>query len=587
MRQVTLRPRRSARHSLATPGIALDWDHPFYNFSLTRHQARGDLVEEPGRVWGIGVGRPFGICAHLMELVRSGGDCSFTHILVVLDSTDYARVASDWHQEAERTVQNALETLQAKLPTHVGPRGDRPVRLVVARDGGERIGVDLDLRPSEYVTALLPNLYNPGDEEQPTHRVFVQLPGDDAPTEVASIYPGQLLYTLGPHWLDTALVPAIPVPAAYQIEIREGQLFHGLNPNATGRLQLYQSGSATSTIARADGTPLAWVTIEATGGALVRPRKLPRQLAFQETGVMLVSPANDERIEYYDIELGPSAELGHRLPEMAAAVRVHPGGVELHIATDGVGLDDTPDPKGGPHLLEDTTSIDLGNERVIFEPPPSDTPGFPYLGLLRRPGRAAYFTWDQVYRVGRDTRSDLRLPEATHVDAIRWRPGSSQGAPRRAAPLVSLEGAEAILKVRGDRPVARCSAEHHHVYVRRGGELIILHADESDKDHQLTLDPGDELIIGSGLYTVVYPNPTAVDPPDPPPFTWQGEVGMGRSLTRLHHAISAYRDSVHRAVEPSGDWSKARQSLADVLAAVDQIAASVDQRTRLDRVPGR
>ena len=564
------------------PGIALDWKHPYYNFRLARHQARGDLIEEPGRVWGIDVGRPFGICSHLMEQVRSGESCEFTHILVVLDASDFARLEDTWQQQAEATVRRALDALRSKLPTPVGPPGDQPVRLVVAADGGERIGVHLDLRPTEFVTVLLPNLYAPQPTEQPSHRVYVRLPGAPGATEVTSLFPGQLLYTLGAHWLDTAVVPALPYPAAYQLAMREGELVHRLDPNAAGTAQLFQGGSATTTLATRDGRPLAWITIEGSDGALVRPRPMPKQLALQESGLMLVTPTTDERVESFDLGLGPSAELGHRLSERAATVRVHRGRVELHVEADGVVVNGVPSANGHRVDLDKRAEIDLGNERVIFEPVSRET-GWPYVGILRRPGRAAYLAWGAAYRFGRDTRSDIRLPEPTHPDAVRWRPTeeTSGVSGRRGLALLGLQGAEAILKVRGGRPAARCSSDTHNAFALRHGEVITLYASGSANAHQLSLEPGDELVVGAGIFTVTFPAPDAIRPADPPPFVGMagsGDADVSRALTRLRDAVAAYDDAVNSATGPSGDWSVARRSLADLVAAVNAAGIAIERR---------
>jgi hypothetical protein len=142
--------------------------------------------------------------------------------------------------------------------------------------------------------------------------------------------------------------------------------------------------------------------------------------------------------------------------------------------------------------------------------------GWPYLGEIRRSGLGTYLDFGASYRIGRDRRCKVRLPDEPHNENIAWLASVGGGATIRSRTgdipksrfytdsiMVASEHAELDLSA---APSLKSLARHCFTYVRRGEEYLALFPREgAGGRHDADLVPGDEILVGNCLFAVSYP----------------------------------------------------------------------------------
>ncbi len=521
--------------------------------------------------------RRCGLRAHLLT-ERGDGIAGFTDLLIVLNKEDHARalnrVNEPWEDEASRVMGEHLKTFCKKEHLQL-PFSDRSARFRFVMDGGSEMGgANLGLVDGEYVTALLPNLYTaPLTRSRPVISVYLNLPGVwQGYKDVGTLYSDQLLFTLGNHWLDNFCHPVLKEPALYRLQqYQDGSFVHVINPDLQSDYEVTcdeQPGRpAVLTLSSRSGQVIAYMvlavlethtsevpalasTSEEVPQASDRPTSATPQRAATNPGEMgSIAPdlssmaghhtivpevVNNERLlslrergallqrvhfnrfmEGYDVYVGPTGQLGTSMAEIAATFQVRRNQVSLVVLDDGVLVDGECPPLDQALPLTGSAHLKIGEQELIYRDLSQvQSEGWPYLGEILRPTSSTHLLFGGSYRIGRDRRCRVNLPDEPVNDNIRWL-SNAKGASVRSRSgnipkdrfytdsiMVASEHAE--LDLTGS-PRIRSLARHCYTFVRQGKSITALHPTKGTgglQEHDL--QPGDEVMVGNCLFEVQF-----------------------------------------------------------------------------------
>lgn len=561
----------------------------FHVARLRRHRTDGDYVATPALVWTCTsyAQRAGGLKAHIVA-ERGEGLASFTDALVVVSQADAARttpVAGEpWTDLASRELGQAFSAycLAERFSLLYGTRALR-FRLVV--DGGkDMLGQSFGLEAGEFITGLLPNLYvGPSTRSRPVITVHLNLPGIwQGYREVGRLYNDQIVFTLGSHWLDNYAHPALVEPGIYRLQqYPDGSLIHVISPELQDRYLVRSDQTAAGpnvlTIAELSGRPVAFLVLEVVepsntvsvplvasrpgagkvalatptpaklsappggllpaevSGAMKQKTIIPdavagRCLTLHERGALLQKVHFGNFMEGYDVYLGAKAQVVTSTANgpARATLQVRAGRVTLVAQVSGVKVERRDLIPGEPMVLKGTVAIDVDGVQVEFRDLSGvKAAGWPYVAELRRPGSGVYLDFGEVFQVGRDRRSRVRLPDEPHNDNIAWLPSVGGGASIRSrtgdipkakfyTDSIMVASSHAALDLT-DEPVLRSLARNCYTYVRRQGEILVLFPQEgAGGRHEAALEPNDEVLVGNCIFQVSFSPPGAAIAPAAP-----------------------------------------------------------------------
>ena len=511
----------------------------FFNESLRRHHADGDIVADPGLMWDTGalLGRREGLKAHLLA-DRGSGVLGVSDVLVIVNRDDWRRsfreVRVPWVERASELMRERFDAFCREEDFHLAfPQ--RPLGFRVVEDGGaEMRGERIGLLPGELVTGLLPNLY--GGAVQASRRsiaVHLHVPGGwDGYQEVGALHSDQVLFTLGSHWLDNYRHPTLEVPALYRLhQYGDGSFVHVINPEVKDRYRIteraVEAGPEVLRIERDDGVVVAWMVLQVveeegppstvpprrwsstmqelgaedtfsidgdplpgpliTSGRTVVPEAMDdRLVSLRETGALLQKVHFARFMEGYDVYLDGEGRVVTNAGRPAATLHVRGRQVSIEAHQGGVGLDGVALSPGAPVFLEGDARITVGEAAIEWRDLGGvRARGWPYLGELQRVGTTSHLVHGRVHRIGREPRCAVRLPDEPHNENIVWRPELRAGGsirsrngeiPKSRFYIDSIMVASEHAEVDlGDTPRLRSLARDCYSYVRRGTEILPLH----------------------------------------------------------------------------------------------------------------
>ena len=242
-----------------------------------------------------------------------------------------------------------------------------------------------------------------------------------------------------------------------------------------------------------------------------------RMLTLHERGALLQKVHFATFMDGYDVYIGSGGRIATQMSEPSATLQVRGGTVSLAIATPGVTVDGRPQAPGATMVLSGTVGIEVDGHTLEYRDLTGvRAEGWPYLGELRRSGAGTYLDFGGVFRVGRDRRCQVRLPDEPHNENITWLPSVGGGTTIRSRTgdipksrfytdsiMVASEHAELDL---ANEPVLRSLARHCCTFVRRDGEILALAPREAGSGkHELELRANDEVLVGNCLFQVSYP----------------------------------------------------------------------------------
>ncbi|MCB9742579.1 MAG: hypothetical protein H6740_08270 [Alphaproteobacteria bacterium] len=520
------------------------------------HDASGHLRRYPALLWDDPQPgwRDMGLLAHLLE-DRSPDPLDFTDILVIVNRWDWVaqpESTAAWAREAARLLREGFNAavragqLTPRFPSRaLGCRMHRdgdPQRM-----GGARYG----LAAGQFITALLPNLYNGAlARSRPILSVRLELrDGAEAPVEEEQLYSDQVELTVGNHWLDNVHHAALPEPAMFILTQREdGEVDARLNPTLAPRYALVSQGGADTqvhllregerTLARlvtrrmgqkaARSAPELTPT-PSTGSALNvpwRPRAQLIQLhapssnvALRQVGVLVQRVHHPELMRGHDLYLTASGELLPRAPMPAATLQVrrglHSDWVQLVVESPILRIGRKRPPLHRALPLNERTELHISRQLVVYDDLRlPDDPAWPYVGELRgAPGAPQRAAPGQRHRIGRHPEAWLRLPDSPAADNIQWREGlrledsvriGELSVPRSElrTDAIGVGQAHAALDLSGEVATLVVEDPRCWVWLRRDGELRTLRA-QGGEAARAELEYGDELLVGNAVLEVV------------------------------------------------------------------------------------
>ncbi len=590
--------------------VALDDSNPYYNYRLRRHSADGDLVSEPGLIWYTSAyaARRGGLGVH-MEGNAEGQHIGVTDVLMILSHTDYSRaIQSDpeWFTSAMSGIREAFLELCERESLSL-PHPSRKLGVRFLCDGSAEMGgQSLNLPAGEFVTGLLPNLYTgPVESSTPVVGVLVNLPGVwEGYQEVGRLYDDQILFTLGAHWLDNFSHPSLEESALYRLQrYPDGSFVHLINPDLQDRFQVTstnQDGASVLTIATLAGEPLAYmvlavIEVEKTTPDVAPPMMLDdevqlshrpasslygnktiipdavgeRIFTLQERGALLQKVHFGAFMDGYDVYVDARGQMGTGIDDAAAVFEVRRRSVDFRALVQGAQVGGQPVDVDAPVPIVGDTMIEVAGQRFDYRDlREASVDGWPYVGEIRRPASSTYMMWGDQYRLGRSRECRVTLPDEPRNDNIRWKSAVGEGATIRARSgdipksnfytdsiMVASEHAEVDLNC--ETAVLHCTARHCYTFVRRDGVLSPLYPTKSEKTPtQMSLEPGDEVLIGNCLFHVGFPPVGEAVMPAPAPklaFTASDELVEAVEQPDIATLDQTYMDSAEVDVEAGMD----------------------------------
>ena len=605
--------------------LANDGELTFFNECLRKHSTAEDFVADPARLWDTQstfLARKGGLRAHFAA-ERGDGKAGVTDALIIVNAEDWKRTFKEtrepWAERAAQSLRQLFTQFCEAEDFHL-LHPQRPLGFQIIEDGGlEMNGEYVGLSKGEFVTGLLPNLYpKPGPASRPVIALHLAIPGAwEGYREVGRLWNDQLLFTLGNHWLDSFSHPALRAPALYRLQqYADGSFVHIISPDVADACRITTQedpGGGPSVLTIEDGygevvahLVLAMVEAEAaslppasrpwshTVDELAQAEAAPklrgdststfnlsrtvipvevdeRILTLRERGALLQKVHFSRFMEGYDVYVGVNGELGTAIRNPAATVRVRGKQVSLVAHGGDVSVGGRPLRGGTPAVLDHNTRIAIGAvelEYIDLSTPRAE--GWPYLGELRRTGSTIHMVFGSPYKVGRERRSKVRMPDEPHNDNIVWRPEMVAGGTIRArngdipkaqfytdSIMVASEHAEIDLS--HEPPLLRSIARSCYTFVRRGPDLFALFpVGNITGPAQIDILPGDELLIGNCVFEVSYPPSVSVTP-----VASEGARPRALSATDLADALN---DPVVRPTRPA---TFGKVSTTDIMELAD------------------
>ncbi|MBN1334474.1 MAG: hypothetical protein JXB39_00780 [Deltaproteobacteria bacterium] len=242
-----------------------------------------------------------------------------------------------------------------------------------------------------------------------------------------------------------------------------------------------------------------------------------RIFTLKERGALLQRVHFAQFMEGYDVFVSRTGQLGTAIPDPVAIFQVREDRVFFLAQVEGVRLAGRPLQPDRLIPLRGVVEIEAGGQTFEYrELAGVPAEGWPFLGEIRRPASSAYMVFGGSYRIGRDRKCKVRLPDEPHNDNIVWRMDLDEGDVIRSRAgdipksrfyndsiMVASEHAEIDLT---GEPILRNIARHCFSYVRRGSEVFPLFPSRGEPGEQgVVLFPGDEVLVGNNLFEVSFP----------------------------------------------------------------------------------
>ncbi|MBK7759058.1 MAG: hypothetical protein IPI35_22215 [Deltaproteobacteria bacterium] len=266
-------------------------------------------------------------------------------------------------------------------------------------------------------------------------------------------------------------------------------------------------------------TPMPRATLPGLAGTktIVPDSVQERIFTLKERGALLQKLHFRKFMQGYDVYVTDQGAVNTVRNDPAATFQVRDDKVQLVVHKSSVTVNsarvtlNTPLALGdhavlrvGPHVLEYN---DLSKVKVD---------GWPYLGEILRPASSTHMVFGGTYRVGRDRRCKVQLPDEPQNDNIVWLESAVAGNTIRARSgdipksrfytdsiMVASEHVEIDIQ---EEPTLKSIARHCFTYVRRNGEALSLQpANSPTGATTIPLRNGDDLLVGNCLFAVSFP----------------------------------------------------------------------------------
>ncbi|MCP4809650.1 MAG: hypothetical protein GY884_30290 [Proteobacteria bacterium] len=624
-------------------------DASFYAARMRKHSTQGDLVDDPYLLWSAG------LKAHLIARAEEGLD--FTDVLVLVNEADFSRtrsrVSEPWTDAVSRLLGQELEQWCTSNAVEL-PYPSRGVQLRVLADGAAELGgEDYGLQQGEFITGLLPNVYaGHGPRSRPVIAIHLNLPDVwEGYREVGRLNSDQVSFTLGNHWLDNFSHFTLQEPAIYRLQqFNDGNFVHIIDPDLRDRYSVVsndEGGANVLSIRDENGDAVAHMVLalldsmvpevaeqpaatpDLTAGPAIElpsispPKKATDSLislghgsktivpesvqdrifTLRERGALLQKVHFRKFMQGYDVYVDKTGALSTTAKTPAATFQVRAKSVQLVVHDPTVKVDARQVALDKPIPLKGSTRLQIGPHELQYNALSGHAahPGWPYLGEILRPASSTHMVFGGTYRVGRDRRCKVQLPDEPQNDNIAWLPSLEHGATIRARSgdipksrfytdsiMVASEHAEIDLSA---EPKLACVARHCFAYVRRDDQIHALVPSKQQGNREIDLRPGDDLLIGNCLFQVGFPPgddaghaPMAPPPAPPPKLTAESLAKVVSDTNEVPSLTDATRDEELRRAERVAARNERGPNLIDEILSRPGGKDKKDGRGSLDEL---
>ncbi|MCB9779528.1 MAG: hypothetical protein H6742_13275 [Alphaproteobacteria bacterium] len=432
-------------------------------------------------------------------------DGSFVHI-VNPDAEQRYRISSQETNEGPAVLTLAADSGEpiAYMVLAIVEEPSALTQMELRPDAG---GDETELMPKESVGDIMESVDVEDDDDHRATEIHMPPPPanpDDEATEAVS--------TSEPMYLP-------PPPAKHDAAAKQDPPPAPVRPPPPPGIDDGPLGEISRPGIRLDGIKASSTrTFHHGGNRTVIPAEVDeRILTLRERGVLFQRVHFAKFMDGYDVYLGHEGEVGTTIRDRAGTFEIRGLDVTFVPHVDGITVDGRRAAPSQRIELVGRRMLEIGRQQLEFrDMRGTDAEGWPYLGEIRRTGGAAHMVFGGAYKVGRDRRCKVRLPDEPSNANIVWRPEMSQGGSIRSrngeipksrfytdSIMVASEHAEIRLDT---EPVIRSLARHCYTFVRRGTDIFSLHPTEGRPGpRNLDLQPGDEVLVGNQVFAVDYP----------------------------------------------------------------------------------
>ncbi|MCB9742542.1 MAG: hypothetical protein H6740_08085 [Alphaproteobacteria bacterium] len=253
---------------------------------------------------------------------------------------------------------------------------------------------------------------------------------------------------------------------------------------------------------------------------------------LKERGALLQKVHFRKFMQGYDVYISQAGTVSTHAREPAATLQVREDKVTLVVHRPEVTVNGAKVTLDQPMPLYDRTLLMVGPHSLEYNDLTRvRSEGWPYLGEILRPAGSTHMVFGGRYRIGRDRRCKVQLPDEPHNENIVWLDGASTGTTIRARSgeipksrfytdsiMVASEHAEVDL--RDGKAAVNAIARHCFTYVRRDDQILPLYPTKQGGDGRVEFEDGDELLVGNCLFKVDFGSvgaaPSTAPAPAPP-----------------------------------------------------------------------
>ncbi len=289
-------------------------------------------------------------------------------------------------------------------------------------------------------------------------------------------------------------------------------------PTPAASVQLAGQSASDGPLPRGGESSVALRTGSAGWHHTIVPDAIEERIfTLRERGALLQRVHFSVFMEGYDVFVSRSGQLGTSLPDPEAIFQVREDKVYFMAIGSSVRLAGRALPPQQPVRLRSDIEIRLGRQLLEYRDMSGvAAEGWPYLGEIRRTASSTYMVFGGSYRVGRDRRCKVRLPDEPHNDNIVWRLDMGEGDFIRSRTgdipksrfyndSIMVASLHAEIDLRGE-PKLRNLARHCYSYVRRDRDVFALFPGRDGAGlREVDLLPGDQVLVGNSLFEVSYP----------------------------------------------------------------------------------
>ncbi|MAA78688.1 MAG: hypothetical protein CL916_05470 [Deltaproteobacteria bacterium] len=485
---------------------------------ITIYRSSGDIVAQPELIWKSGSKN--GLIHSILAF--SGRELPASEVIIFLNEQDYSRISRAWYAQCLDIISPLYFSLIRDR--NIAQRFDTNVRFGFSPDGHN--GLQLELQENEFAIGLFDNRHKETEESLPLVDIKAHIAAQsDTFQDLGVLYNDQIAWTLGAHPLDTKRMEKLQIPCALQISQNEhGELSFRTNPayeylglrpvpNFLNRRQLVYRDRILMTFLF-ETYELNRRTLDKSMMLNVATETLQLSLSniqLQKSGFLFQKNRFSQWMEGYNLYLHRGYEVNTNKEKALAVFRVQGASIYFKSLRPPCFVDDM--------ILAANKEIELKNGMQInssgllfsFHAHPFATQkNWPYLGEVRLEPTSIKLSYGASYKIGRDQKCEIPLPNGNDNSNIVWRPefvqqerlpfrDSSVSKSSISTYSIMVGPEHALLDLKGD-PSLCILQKKYPAFIRRGEQVLSL----STPNRKKSILSGDEILVGNQVFGVYF-----------------------------------------------------------------------------------